>query len=194
MREAQARIRASARARRAARGPAARIVDSAAIVQRLGEIDAVREAEAMAAFAPLAGEPDIWSLLESAMARGCTVLLPRVTGSRQLLWGAYVDRESLVANRWGILEPRDCAALSLATVDVVLVPAVAVDIASGARIGFGGGYYDTALSDVARRSRGGPLRIAPVFDEEVMTEMPANDWDARVDCIVTPTRIVHLDR
>ena len=72
---------------------------------------------------------------------------------------------------------------SIADVDLIFVPALAVD-KSGERLGKGKGYYDRALA--------APETVAPVvaivFDEEFVESIPTEDHDHPVDAVVTPSR------
>lgn len=115
-----------------------------------------------------------------------------MTSERELHWGAYDGPEALAPGAWGVREPIGHADRSLGDAEVIVVPALAVDPSTGARIGYGGGFIDTALATIPRAATGGPLRVAPCFDDEVIVDLPANDWDARVDCVVTPTRVIHI--
>lgn len=72
---------------------------------------------------------------------------------------------------------------AVASADVVLVPAVAVD-RTGVRLGRGGGSYDRALARV------GPaiLTAALLYDGELVDSVPAEPHDQRVRAVVTPAR------
>jgi 5-formyltetrahydrofolate cyclo-ligase len=62
------------------------------------------------------------------------------------------------------------------------VPALAVS-RSGVRLGRGGGSYDRAL---ARVPPGMPI-IAMIYDDELVDELPHDDWDVPVTGAVTPS-------
>ena len=68
-----------------------------------------------------------------------------------------------------------------ATVDVVVVPALAV-AADGTRLGRGGGFYDRALG----HARPDAVLVAVVFDEELLDAVPTGAHDRRVDAVVSP--------
>ena len=70
---------------------------------------------------------------------------------------------------------------AIATVDAVLVPALAV-AADGTRLGRGGGSYDRALS----RVQSGVPVAALIYDAEVMVHLPADAWDVPVTAYVSP--------
>lgn len=73
-------------------------------------------------------------------------------------------------------------------VDLVIVPALAVD-ARGHRIGFGKGFYDRLLPRLARA-----VRVAVVFDFEIIAEVPERAGDERVDVIVTDAQLIRTGR
>jgi 5-formyltetrahydrofolate cyclo-ligase len=70
-----------------------------------------------------------------------------------------------------------------ASIDLVLVPALAVD-ERGHRIGYGKGFYDRLLPRLAA------LRVALVFDFERIVEVPVRAGDVPVDVIVTDERVI----
>ena len=65
----------------------------------------------------------------------------------------------------------------------MLVPALAVD-GAGRRLGRGGGHYDRTLALLTSATR----RIAVIFDDELIDNVPADVFDERVTAAVTPTR------
>ena len=142
----------------------------------------------VSAYVATADEPPTGPLLDALRGRGTRVLLP-VVGDDGLDWAEYEGEEHLAPARWGLAEPtgRRLGAAALADADAVLVPAMLVDRA-GRRLGRGGGYYDRALV----RARPGVPRIALVFDEEVVDEVPAEDHDQPVTAAATPSGLVRL--
>ena len=69
----------------------------------------------------------------------------------------------------------------MASADVVLVPALAVD-GQGNRLGRGGGSFDRALARV------GPLIpvIALLYDSELLPSVPAEEHDQSVRAVARP--------
>lgn len=123
----------------------------------------------VAAYRPLRTEPGSDELIDELTARGIQVLVPVLRDDRDLDW-ASADA------------PAQCLGLeAVATVDLVLVPALAVD-ARGTRLGRGGGSYDRALTRVGRV----PV-AALVYDGELLPTVPADPWDRPVDAAVTPS-------
>lgn len=137
-------------------------------------------------YAPLAGEPDIWPLLPRAVDDGVRVLLPRLDEGRGLYEAAEVvsPADDLCVGRFGVREPRaHCSAVPLNSIDAVLVPGVAFDLA-GHRLGRGAGFYDRMLSETSGE------RIGIAFDWQISESVPTETHDVYMTRILTPMRHV----
>jgi 5-formyltetrahydrofolate cyclo-ligase len=147
----------------------------------------VRRAATLAAYASVPGEPGTGPLLDALLDRGRHVLLPVLRPDMDLDWARY--RGELVSASRGLLEPpgERLGPDAVATADVVLVPALAVD-RSGLRLGQGGGCYDRAL---ARVPVGTPV-CALVHAEEILDAVPREPHDRRVTAVVTPRGVSTL--
>lgn len=184
--ETKAGLRRSQAARRRRTDPRASL--DGALGERIArQVLALPETAAaarVAAFVSLPGEPSTLPLLDALRARGIQVLLPVVRGDLDLDFREYGG--TLLPGALGTREPPPAAALAdLATVDVALVPAVAVDTL-GHRLGRGGGSYDRAL----RRARPGTLLVALVDEYALVPAVPVAAHDLSVSVIVTPSRVV----
>jgi 5-formyltetrahydrofolate cyclo-ligase len=144
---------------------AARAAVRAAVLTRQAEIGW----STVAAYLPLRTEPGSHELLDELVRRGARVLVPVTEPDHDLDWVALPGDEPV---------GRD----AIASVDVVLVPALAV-AADGTRLGRGGGSYDRAL---ARVPAGTPV-AALLYDAEVVTRLPSEPWDRPVTAVVTPS-------
>ncbi len=89
----------------------------------------------------------------------------------------------LIGGAYGILEPRMVRPVPAADLQVVVVPAMAVD-REGNRVGFGAGFYDRFLHDI------GLTTIALAYDFQVVEKVPAEITDVRVSYIVTEQEII----
>lgn len=181
----KAEIRRDVIARRDALSPTERAAASATIRARLAEMEQVRHARTLLAFASFGSEVDLDPLLEDLIARGTGVFLPFVIGfSPPDLGIARVKdlRADLVASRLGIREPDPARRRPgrVDRIDTVIAPGVAFD-AAGRRIGYGSGFYDRLLP----RLRPGTPVIAAAFALQVVTEVPETARDMRVDAVVT---------
>jgi 5-formyltetrahydrofolate cyclo-ligase len=173
---------------RSRRGLAAGAEDARALAEVLMGLPEIRRAATVAAYVSIPGEPGTGPFLDAFTALGRRVLLPIVDG-RTLDWAAYEGPDSLVRARFGLLEPvgRRLGADAIATADVVLAPAMAVD-RTGMRLGKGGGYYDRALGRVPV----GTFVAALLFDGEILDEVPSEPHDRRVTAAVTPRGVTRF--
>jgi 5-formyltetrahydrofolate cyclo-ligase len=89
----------------------------------------------------------------------------------------------LVGGAYGILEPRMCRPVPVEDLQVIIVPALAVD-KKGNRLGFGAGFYDRFLHDVQV-----PV-IALTYDFQVVPKVPKEVTDVPVSFIVTENEII----
>jgi 5-formyltetrahydrofolate cyclo-ligase len=162
---------------------------SAALAARLLDTPEVRRAATVACYVSVSTEPGTGPLLEALQARGRRVILPVLQRDGDLDWAAYTGPEALVAAGRGLLEPVGprLGPDAVATADVLLCPAVAVD-RSGMRLGRGGGSYDRALSRVPV----GTFVCALLYDGELLDAVPADDHDRRVGAVATPSGLTRL--
>ena len=159
--------------------------DAEAVRDRVLALPEAAQARRVAAYASLGSEISTRPLLDALQAAGAEVLLPVLLDDGRLSWAPYPGWSRLVPGRLGTSQPPGAAEGRLADVDLVVLPALAVD-GRGRRLGRGGGSYDRAL---ATRSAGS-LVVAVVADEAVVAEVPVAPHDQPVDVVITPTRTI----
>ncbi|PLL12587.1 5-formyltetrahydrofolate cyclo-ligase [Tabrizicola sp. TH137] len=93
---------------------------------------------------------------------------------------------AMVAGEFGALIPAEGAWVEP---EVVIVPLVAFD-ARGYRLGYGGGFYDRTLARL--RARHTVLAVGFAFAAQEVPEVPIDDFDQRLDVIVTEAGIRHF--
>jgi 5-formyltetrahydrofolate cyclo-ligase len=135
-------------------------------------------------FAPLPQEPDVWPLLLEALQGGKQVALPRFDSTASTYVACRVEHPDLdlVSGKFGIREPGAlCRQILPPGMDLILVPGVAFDL-NGRRLGRGRGFYDRLLAML--RS----VKCGVAFDPQIVSRVPAEEHDVRLDCLLTPTR------
>ena len=179
----KSQIRAIARTARQSIRDDARGALSSAACTRAFELPQVASAVRALGFAAAPEELDPALLLATLRAAGVEVCLPRIASADSLtLHSCSLDAE-LESGPFGLRQPMAMTPqVASAGIDLVIVPGVAFD-ATGARLGFGGGYYDRLLATMPHA-----FRIALAFDEQLIDVVPTQAHDERVDAIVTPTR------
>ena len=141
-----------------------------------------------ASYAHSLGEPNpnaFLDIIEQAGGVRPNMAFPRVSGKGSLSLH-FALLEELLPGSFGIPEPdADLPIVTVADIDVMLVPGVAFDVC-GNRLGYGKGFYDRLLSSNVKL----PLLVGISFDETLYDELPAETHDIKMDYIVTPTQIV----
>lgn len=162
---------------------------SASIAARIAGLETFARAQVLLLTLPFRSEWNASLVVERALAAGKVVAAPRVDPSARML-RAYriVDpKRDVVPGFRGIPEPRPaCPEIAPDRVDWVLVPGVAFD-AHGARLGYGGGYYDRLLPFIARTAP----RVAGAFEMQIVAAVPTSAHDLGVDVVATEQRTLH---
>lgn len=165
--------------------PLERVRLSRAVTERICQMPAYRSAATVLAYLNFGAELETEEWLQDALAEGKQVLLPRVNrASGHLDLHQVRDlRHDTAPGMWGIREPipERCIRMDAAgTLDFILLPGVAFT-RNGARLGYGGGYYDRLLARLPDR----PALVAGAFALQVVDELPQEATDRKVEWLVT---------
>ncbi|HUI08221.1 MAG TPA: 5-formyltetrahydrofolate cyclo-ligase [Verrucomicrobiae bacterium] len=180
-------LRRQTRAKLAALPAADVHAKSAAIWERLSVLPEFAGATRVLVYVSTGPEVDTHGLIQQLLALGRHVCVPWFDARQQVYVASRLHDfgADLAAGRFGILEPRPGAAEPTACdqIDAALAPGLAFD-ETGNRLGRGLGHFDSLLQGV----RG--AKIALAYDFQVLSGVPAEAHDARVDFIVTETRMI----
>jgi 5-formyltetrahydrofolate cyclo-ligase len=167
--------------------PEQRRADSDALCGHLPAL--VRSGDTICAYVPVGSEPGSTAMLDALTGLGARVLLPVAREDEAgiplpLQWGEY-RAGGLVDARFGLREPGPpwLGIDAITAASVVLVPALAVDLA-GVRLGRGAGFYDRSLSQADPAAR----LVAVVRDDELVDRLPGEDHDVPMTHALTPGR------
>jgi 5-formyltetrahydrofolate cyclo-ligase len=184
---AKAELRERVRALRRVMPEAACVARSTALCERLVGLPEFERARVIVGYAAYRKEASVDSALRAAEAAGKTVGLVRVEPENALGVHRHRSGDALIENAYGILEPaEDAPRIELTAVDLILVPALAVD-ERGHRIGYGQGYYDRLLPRVPRA-----FKVAVAYDFQLLAETPNTHSDVALDCVVTDERVLYV--
>ena len=147
------------------------------------EMSEVATAGTVAAYYSVGTEPDTHGLVFALWKRGSYVILPVVLPDGDLDWASYEGPDSLAPGPRGLLQPVEPVrgVGTVARADIVLVPALAVDV-FGHRLGRGGGSYDRALARVGAQVP----TIALLYDSELLPSVPVAAHDRLVRAVARP--------
>jgi 5-formyltetrahydrofolate cyclo-ligase len=165
---------------------------SSRIAQRLSAMEPVAGAHAIALFWPMEErhEVDLRALGATLRERGARVAFPRVEPETGAMTFHFMeDTSRMVDGPSGLREPTPQEPLALpGSLDAIVVPTLVVD-PRGHRIGYGAGYYDRALPQLAPPAS----TIAVAFDFQLVAEIPNMEGDVAVGWIVTDARTLTAD-
>jgi 5-formyltetrahydrofolate cyclo-ligase len=167
-----------------------RAIYSAAITERLLQLPEFRQAGAVLGYMNFGTEftSELW--VRQVLAAGKKLALPRVNHHTNQLDLYWVDdpENQLLPGLWGIREPvvERCERLNtLNEVEFALLPGVAF-ARSGARLGYGGGFYDKLLARQNRENGAQrPALVAAAFALQIVEQIPQAETDVKVELIIT---------
>ncbi len=134
----------------------------------------ISSASVIASYASYGSEPSTVELNQAIIAAGKTLLLPRVNGD-EIEWVLWDGRQESLVRNGNLEEPSGDIYRDLDLINLVLVPALAID-PDGYRLGQGGGFYDRALPKLKAWKHG------VVYSYERMEhDLPREVWDVAMD-------------
>jgi 5-formyltetrahydrofolate cyclo-ligase len=178
-------IRQEILARRDELSPTLRAAHSTAITTRLIAMPEYRRARVVLGYMNFGHEfaSDLW--VRHVLADGKKLILPRANPLTKLL-DLYEVKDcdaQLAPGSWGIREPivELCTrVLPPNAIEFILLPGVAFT-REGARLGYGGGYYDKLLAGIPHR----PVLVAAAFTLQVVQVLPQEATDRKVEWLAT---------
>lgn len=188
------RLRAKAALRKRMRGlrssvPAeGRAERSARIVERVAALPAFAAAHTIGLFAPITSraEVDVRPLDALARSLGKRVAYPQIDQSTGAMTLRIAGPEVLEEQGLGFAEPP--ADAPEPTIDAglfIVAPALALD-ASGNRLGYGKGYYDRMLLEMAPPA----IVVAVAFEFQLLAEVPTTEGDQPIPTVITDARLI----
>ncbi len=153
--------------------------DDTAICRSIQTQPWFENAQVILAYSALPGEPVLTPVLETILAQGKTLLLPRCITDSQMLAIPVSDLAELSVGAYGILEPAENVdPLPSELIDLILVPGMGFD-RHGGRLGRGKGYYDRFLQTCPGK------RLGICYESCLVDLVPTEPWDVRMDGLIT---------
>jgi len=167
-----------------------RAIYDAAITQRLLQLPEYRQAGTVLGYMNFGSEYACELWVAQVLADGRRLVLPKVNRHTNHLDLYRVDdpENQLEAGLWGIREPivERCEQLNdINEVEFALLPGVAF-CREGARLGYGGGFYDKLLADVPPHT----ALVAAGYALQIVARLPQEATDVKVGWIVTEEEII----
>ena len=160
------------------------------IIAKMLQLDAYRVSKNVLAYLNFGAEFAAELFVQQVLQDGKALFLPKVNNpSKELELYRVTDLSQQVApGLWNIPEPLvdRCTQLeSFNEVDFVLLPGVAFT-ESGARLGYGGGFYDKLLARFTHQ----PILVAAGFSCQVVADLPLERTDRAVDWLITEYKTI----
>lgn len=149
---------------------------------------AMKRGAGVSGYVAMKGELDPRPALLALEKRGCTLLLPYTTARGEPL--RFLDAPGARApsrDACGLAAPPETAAEQDPA--ILLVPLAAFD-RRGHRLGYGGGFYDAALTRLRRAGR--PVAIGWAYAAQEVAAVPTEPHDAPLDWIVTEREAIYI--
>jgi 5-formyltetrahydrofolate cyclo-ligase len=161
---------------------------SAQLTEQLATLVRESGAQTIGCYLNTVDEPPTRGFVEWAIDHGKDVLLP-ISREDGLLDWAHFDRGGEDLDVMGMPVPTSelMGPMAIDSVDLMLIPAALV-ATTGARLGWGRGYFDRTLGSMAHR----PPVFAVVYNHEVVDAVPTESHDQGVDGAVTPHGIIRF--
>lgn len=153
--------------------------DTSETLRRLRQHPRLVNADTLLLYSAIQDEIPTQSLMDELVAKGKTVLLPRVINDTEMELRRYTGTEDLQAGAFGILEPTGELFTDYEKIDVAVIPGMAFD-KEGHRLGRGKGYYDRFLAKLRDT-----YKIGVCFPSCIVDEVPTDEHDILMDDIIT---------
>ncbi len=203
MESERGQLREQMKERRRALAPEEIVQKSAAIREKVLSMPELEQAELVCMYLSYGKEVDTRPLVAQLVAMGKRVAVPKVLGPGAMEFYCIQSLADCVPGAYGILEPKggltvvspdvamlpdmtDTKAEALQSREahpVMLLPGLAFDH-NGARMGYGGGYYDRYLARYPQL-----IKIALAYEFSVLAKLPIEPHDIPVDYIITEEQI-----
>ena len=170
---------------------------SAAIVERIVQMPEYQAARVVLGYMNFGAEFESELWVRKALADGKQLLLPKVNRATNTLDVYRVTnlQHDLAPGAWNIREPlpERCVKVdSQEEVDFILLPGVAFE-RDGARLGYGGGFYDKLLARLNENSGAAHslALVAGAYSMQLVADIPQEATDRRVQWLVTENETLH---
>ena len=162
-------------------------------MQNVLSLPQVDHAECILCYAGYKSEVMTNALIEELLKKGKQIYLPRVSGEEMDFF--YVTSLTQLTEGYkGIPEPSvNCIDIFTKEIweqnrdKVVMILPGAAFSKTGARIGYGKGYYDRYLERIPCKER-----MALCYEQQIVEFIPEDEHDIRMTIIVTEEKIRHI--
>lgn len=157
------------------------------IIDTLTDLEIYKRSKTIFTYVSINEEINTRTFIKEALKLGKIVAVPKTyKGSKEMKAVVIKSLEDLELSRFNLLEPKkDNEVLEKEEIDLIVVPGAVFDLSLN-RIGYGGGYYDRFLKDIKFKNN----KIALAYDFQVLDKIEVEDYDIKMDLLITEKRIL----
>lgn len=157
------------------------------IFNKLKNTELYKNARNIFIYISFSNEINTINIIKKALEDKKDVFIPKIYKTNKSMKAIKLNSfDDLKKNSMGILEPIDDSKyIEKENIDLIVVPGVVFDKDCN-RIGYGGGYYDRYLKDIAYKNN----KVVLAYDLQVIDKIESEEHDIKVDYIITNTKII----
>ena len=172
------------RAKRRALTAAEAAEKSEAICEKLFNLKEFNTGGTAALYMSSFNEPQTDAVIKRLRYEGRRAAVPVTDTQSGTLTHAEIT-ENTRKGAYGIPEPAEIVPINIEETEIILVPGLAFD-KTGARMGFGKGYYDKLLGTSKA------IKIGLCYDFQLLDKIPSEPHDVPMDIIITEKRVQRI--
>jgi 5-formyltetrahydrofolate cyclo-ligase len=157
------------------------------ILEKLFETNLYKNARNIFTYISFGDEINTIKLIERALKDNKNISVPKTYRETRTMNAIFIPcLKELKENHMGILEPiDDSIVIKKEDIDLIIVPGAVFDKDFN-RIGYGGGYYDRYLEDIAYKNN----KVVLAYDFQIVDKIEKEEHDVKVDIIITDKQIL----
>lgn len=157
------------------------------ILEKLYETNLYKNARNIFTYISFGDEINTIKLIERALKDNKNISVPKTYRETRTMNAIFIPcLKELKENHMGILEPiDDSIVIKKEDIDLIIVPGAVFDKDFN-RIGYGGGYYDRYLEDIAYKNN----KVVLAYDFQIVDKIEKEEHDVKVDIIITDKQIL----
>lgn len=163
---------------------------SVRIAQRVIALQEWKNACTIFFYVSFGSEVNTHALIEKSLRQKKKVVIPKIV--KKKLYGCTITdfKKDLHRGCFGILEPKHTQRrrADKKTIDLVIVPGICFDVEKGARVGFGGGYFDRFLRSLKKKA----VLLGLAFEKQLVKSAPCLSHDVTMDIVITEKRVLRF--
>ena len=157
------------------------------ILEKLFETNLYKNSRNIFTYISFGDEINTIKLIERALKDNKNISVPKTYRETRTMNAIFIPcLKELKENHMGILEPiDDSIVIKKEDIDLIIVPGAVFDKDFN-RIGYGGGYYDRYLEDIAYKNN----KVVLAYDFQIVDKIEKEEHDVKVDIIITDKQIL----